>query len=58
VRDERVVVDVRHLFVADAFYLTERINEMLSPKSFHPHTRQLDFTIPCYKIELTGLWGN
>ena len=27
-------------------YLTERINQMLSPKSFHPQIRQLHFTVP------------
>ena len=31
---------------------------MVSLKSIHPQTRQLRFTIPCYKIQLTGLWVN
>ena len=39
-------------------YLTERINLMVSLKSIQPQIRQLNFTIPCYKIELTGLWVN
>ena len=28
---------------------TERINEMVSLKSIHTQTCQLNFTIPCYK---------
>ena len=39
-------------------YLAERINRMFFLKLIHPHTRQLNFTIPCYRIELTGLWVN
>ena len=31
---------------------------MVSLKSIHPQTRQLNLTIPCYEIKLTGLWVN
>ena len=39
-------------------YLTERINYMVFLKSIHPQTRQLNLTIPFYRVKLTGLWVN
>ena len=37
---------------------TARINPMVSTKSIHTQTRQLNPTIPCHKIKLTDLWVN
>jgi len=39
---------IEHL-AGDGFHLTERINRMVSSKSFHPQPHQLNFTIPCYR---------
>ena len=33
-------------------YLAVRINYMVSLQSIHPHTRQLNFTIPCHLIKV------
>ena len=39
-------------------YFTQCINQMISPNSMHPQTRQLDITMHCYEIKLTGVWVN
>ena len=39
-------------------YFTERINEMISLKSIHPRTRQLNSITRNSKIKLTDLWVN
>jgi hypothetical protein len=36
-------------------YPTEHMNHMVSLKSIDPQTRQLNFTIPSYKIKCTSL---
>ena len=38
--------------------LTERINSTASLSLIHPHTRQLHCTIPCHKMNWTGVWVN
>ena len=39
-------------------YFTERINQMVSPKSIHPQTRQLNFITRNRNIKVTGLCVN
>ena len=40
------------------FYRKIRINERFFLKPFHPKSCQLNSTIPCHKVRLTGLWVN
>jgi hypothetical protein len=42
----------------EKFYLTECINTMVSLKSIHPQTRQLNLITRTSKIKLTSLWVN
>ena len=39
-----------------SLYLSKRFFEMVSLKPIYPQTRQLNLTVPCYKVTSTGLW--
>ena len=44
--------------VPPRLYLTQCIDLMVSLKSIHPQTRELNFIIRNSKLHLTGLWVN